>query len=121
MSGLIPPVDLARLQIDAAALLEPEAADILRLVRTSGPDGWEDDWQVSSTVAGSVAPLGLTPQEQAIAARFQTEQLVRITLPVDADVQPADRIRIEAVSWDVIAIARRSFEISRRCICKATA
>lgn len=98
--------------------LQPDTAQVQR--RTLAPDGaggHTESWSTVATVACRVAPSGQSPQEQVIAERLTATSIWTITLPAETDIQPADRLLVDARTFEVVGVLARSEEIARRVVC----
>jgi len=98
----------------------PDTAIIQRATRASdGMGGFDETWSNAGTVECRVSPSGREPEERMIAERLGSVTLWTVTLPAETNVTAADRIAVDSRAFEVVAVlARRSYEISTRVVCR---
>ncbi|MEJ7901848.1 MAG: hypothetical protein WKF63_08355 [Thermomicrobiales bacterium] len=80
------------------ARLRPDTCEVLRAtVVEDGGGGSTTVETVTSTVPCRLDASGLQPDEAAIASRLGWEVAYKLDLPVDANVTPSDRLRVNGV------------------------
>lgn len=100
----------------------PDTCTVYRLTRTSdGAGGYTEAWAATgAAVACRVSPAG-TGAEREVAARLGAVATWMVTLPAGTDVTAKDKILTSTQTLQVeAALAPRSWEISRRVVCKET-
>lgn len=115
---MLTPDDLSSMRNELNRAL-PDTADIQRLtLTTDSAGGYTESWSsVASGVACRIAPSGNAPFERIIADRLASASTWTITLPALTDIRPDDRIVSGGLVYQVVGVAGRSYEISRRVVC----
>lgn len=109
--------ELAAMRATAEGVL-PDTAQVQRRTLTpDGAGGHAESWNTVAIVACRIAPSGQSLQEQVIAERLTATSIWTITLPAETDVQPADRLLVDARTFEVVGVLARSEEIARRVVC----
>ncbi len=115
MSALLPSDELAALRATQEAAL-PDTAAIRRITRTSdGAGGHTESEATVTTVACRMAQIG-NGSERMIAERLSLAESVIVTMPYGTDARLVDRLLINGVTWEVVAIMERSWSTAMRVI-----
>lgn len=109
--------ELDQLRADIERDLMPDVCDILTNVRVSnGRGGWTNTWGASQTfIACRLDPM--TGREVVMAGAQMPFHGYMLTLPHDTTISTANRVRINAVSYDIRSVdSLKSWAGSVRCM-----
>jgi head-tail adaptor len=106
--------DLTRMRAVAEQAMPGTAVIQGGTLASDGGGGWTETFAPRSggTVACRVAPV--TGTEREIGGRIHADAEYVITLPAATTVETDDRIVVGAITYNVVAVRDRSWEISRR-------
>jgi head-tail adaptor len=104
--------DITNMRATLAQSLPGTAVIQAGTLTSDGGGGYSEAFSAAETVACRVAPL--TGTEREVGGRVSSEAEYVITLPAETTVETDDRIVVGGITYNVVAVRDRSWEISRR-------
>lgn len=104
--------DLTSMRAVAEQALPGTAVINSGTLTSDGGGGYSEAFTASGTVACRVAPV--TGSERELGDRIAADAEYVITLPAETSVETDDRIVTGGVTYNVVAVRDRSWEITRR-------
>lgn len=104
--------DIARMRTSAEQALPGTAVIQSGTLTSDNGGGWTEAFTAAGTVACRVSPI--SGGEREIGGRISTEAEYVITLPAETAVETDDRIVVGAITYNVVAVRDRDWEITRR-------
>ena len=103
------------------ALIDP-CSIARRTLTADGQGGSTESWAVAGTCLARVSPSATQFAQGARGDRLSSDGEWIVTTPTDTDVRSADRLDILSTTYEVVGVkAPRSWELTRRVICKVIA
>lgn len=109
---MLTPADITRMRATVEQALPGTAVIQSGTLTSDNGGGWTEAFTAAGTVACRVAPISGTERE--IGGRISAEAEYIVTLPAETTVAPDDRIVVGAITYNVVAVRDRDWELSRR-------
>ena len=106
---------LAAMRRDANRMLPDTAVLYSNTLTSDDGGGYTEAFSAAGTVACRVAPItSRSGGEGEVGDRIEADAQYVITLPAETSIETDDRIMVGQITYNVVAVRDRSWEITRR-------